>query len=252
MGTMSYETIEVCIEESICSIRFARPDAQNAINGVMIREWRDALNRCKENRTTVVVIEGTAQVFCPGADLKAAGDPQQQDADALYDVWLDIATGPFISIAHVQGKASAGGMGFVAASNIVIASDTATFALPEQLFGLMPACVLPFLARRVGAARADYLALSTLPISAEQACSWGLVDVMGPRSDLILRKHLGRLRHLQHDSIARYKSYASTFATALQEARAPAVATSKAMFSDPATMERLRRYALTGRFPWEE
>jgi len=62
-------------------------------------------------------------------------------------LWLRLATVRTVTISHVRGKANAGGIGFVAASDIVLADETAQFSLSELLFGLYPACVLPFLIR---------------------------------------------------------------------------------------------------------
>lgn len=101
----------------------------------------------------------------------------------MYDLWLRLATGPYVTISHVRGKANAGGLGFVAASDIVLANETAQFSLSELLFGLYPACVLLFLIRRIGFQRAHYFTLMTQPISAKQACEWGLVDACEPLSE---------------------------------------------------------------------
>ena len=105
------------------------------------------------------------------------------------------------------GMANGGGVGFVAASDIVLADETAQFGLSELLFGLFPACVLPFLIRRIGFQKAHYLTLMTQPISAQQAQTWGLVDACAKRSDSLLRKHLLRLSRLSKASIRRYKKY---------------------------------------------
>jgi len=53
-----------------------------------------------------------------------------------------------VVIAKVEGKVNAGGVGLVAASDIVVAHTQATFGLSEALFGLLPACVMPFLIRK--------------------------------------------------------------------------------------------------------
>lgn len=249
-------SIETRIEQNTCYLRFARPQRANPIDRVLIEECRRVLDACRQSDTTIVVLEGNADVFCSGADLKRTTADESgvidDSADALYGLWLELVTGPYISIAHVEGKASAGGLGFVAACNIVIASETATFAAPELLFGLTPACVRPFLARRIGPARTDYLALTTLPVTAAQANAWGLVDAYATRSDVLLRKHLTRLRCLQKDAIVRYKAQASETETSLRDARVGAVAANMRMFADPAILENLRRYVETGRFPWEK
>src|SRR5439155_22787849 len=94
----------------------------------------------------------------------------------LYDLLLQLETGSYITLSHVQGKANAGGIDIVAACDIVLADHAAQFSLSELLFGLFPACVLPFLIRRVGFQKAHYMTLMTQPISAQRAHTWGLVD----------------------------------------------------------------------------
>jgi polyketide biosynthesis enoyl-CoA hydratase PksH len=88
-------------------------------------------------------------------------------------------------MSHVRGTSNAGGTGFVAASDIVIADNTAQFSLSELLFGLYPACVLPFLTKRIGFRKAHYLTLMTNPISVQQANAWNLVDAYEENSSLI-------------------------------------------------------------------
>src|SRR5262249_17859419 len=160
-----------------------------------------------------------------GADFNAlAKQPEhaRRGADApraLYDLWLRMATGPYVTVAHVRGKANAGGVGFAAACDIVLADDTAQFSLSELLFGLSPACVLPSLIRRIGCQKAHYLTLLTQPIGAAQALQWGLADAVEAESDALLRRHLSRLRRLSKQAVRRYKSYMSQITRPLAELR---------------------------------
>ncbi len=167
-------------------------------------------------------------------------------------MWLRLATGPYVTISHVRGKANAGGVGFVAASDIVLADESAQFSLSELLFGLYPACVLPFLIRRIGFQKAHYLTLMTQPISARQACEWGLVDAFEPTSELLLRRHLQRLRRLSKGAIRQYKSYMRSISLPLQDVKAPAVAANREMFADADNLRAITRYIDEGLFPWEK
>jgi polyketide biosynthesis enoyl-CoA hydratase PksH len=170
----------------------------------------------------------------------------------MYDLWLRMANGPYVTISHVRGQANAGGVGFVAASDIVLADETAQFSLSELLFGLYPACVLPFLIRRIGFQKAHYLTLMTQPISAEQAFEWGLVDAVEPQSEALLRRHLQRLRRLSKTAIRRYKSYMSRISMPLQNLKSTAVAGNREVFSDAANLQAITRYVERGVFPWEK
>jgi len=251
-----YQTIRVKFDGPICTLQIYRPDANNTIDHTLAEECLDVLRRYRD-QINVIVVEGLPEVFCFGADFHgierdiSSGDARTQDPEMLYNFWLDLATGPFISIAHVRGKANAGGMGFVAACDVVLADETAVFSLSELLFGLMPACVLPFLIRRVGFQKAHYMTLMTQPISVQKAEAWGLVDAWEANSDGILRKHLLRLRRLSKKGIARYKSYMAEIDNSLLSSKTKALAANLEVFSDTENLNRIARYVQTGAFPWE-
>jgi polyketide biosynthesis enoyl-CoA hydratase PksH len=251
-----YETLRVRQQESVCFIQIHRPEANNTINARLVAEFNAALAECAAT-ANVVVLEGLPEVFCFGADFQqissdvGKGDEDGNDPGRLYDVWQQLATGPYITIAHVRGKANAGGIGFVAACDIVVAEESAQFSLSELLFGVYPACVLPFLVRRIGFQKAHYLTLMTQPITAQQAHAWGLVDALEARSDALLRKHLLRLRRISKVAIRRYKDYMNTLHGALGDAKPLAVAGNKEVFSDPANIAGIVRYVEQGMFPWE-
>jgi 3-carboxymethyl-3-hydroxy-acyl-[acp] dehydratase len=254
---VSYETIRVQFEPPVCFLQIDRPEANNTISGRLVAECDDALSRCEES-ATVVVLSGAPEVFCSGADFKAIAGTgmtaaaQDVDPERLYDLWLRLATGPFVTIANVRGKANAGGVGFVAACDVVLADETAQFSLSELLFGLFPACVLPFLIRRIGVQRAHYLTLMTQPISGKQACEWGLVDAYEPQSDALLRRHLLRLRRLSKVAVQRYKCYASRIGLPLGDLRSAAVAGNREVLSDVGNLQAITRYVEQGLFPWEK
>ncbi|MFP2957516.1 enoyl-CoA hydratase/isomerase [Myxococcus sp. 1LA] len=251
-----YQTLRVRFEAQTCFLQLHRPDADNTISRTLIDECQQVLTVCEEHATTVV-LEGLPHVFCMGADFRAIHDRvddgrrEQGNAEELYRLWLRLATGPYVTVAHVQGKANAGGLGFVSACDIVLAKAEVQFSLSELLFGLFPACVMPFLARRIGIQRAHYLTLMTRPIDAAQALSWGLVDAVDVDSEKLLRLHLRRLRCLSKPAVAQYKQYASELGGQLLAAMPRAVAANEAMFSNRATLDAIHRYVETGRLPWE-
>ncbi len=247
---MSYETIHVEFQGPVCQVRFDRPAAHNAINARLVAECHAVLDLC-EPSVTVVVLSGSAEVFCSGADFKEVGAAWDGGPGPLYDLWLRLALGPFVSLAHVRGSANAGGLGFVAASDVVLSDESARFGLSELLFGLYPACVLPFLTRRVGFQRAHYLTLSTQPVSAAQARDWGLVDACEPTSEALVRRHLQRLRRLSKVAIRRYKDYAGRLAWPLREQRAAALAGNREVFEDQDNQRAIARYVERGLLPWE-
>lgn len=251
-----YETIRVRFEEDICYLQIYRPDTNNTINDRLIAECSQALKLC-EASAKIVVLEGLPKVFCFGADFEVIQKEfeseyeSKKNPEPLYNLWLKLALGAFISIAHVQGKANAGGIGFVAACDVVLCEERATFSLSEMLFGLMPACVLPFLIRRMGFSRANYMTLMTQPISAKQAHAWGLVDAYEENSANLLRKHLLRMRRLAKTSVIRYKRYMNALNNFLGTSKQEAIEANLKVFSDPNNLKNITQYVKTGKFPWE-
>jgi len=253
---MPYETLEVDIKDGVCTARICRPQANNAIDARLIEELGTVVGLCEDPLhappITVLVLEGSPAVFCSGGDFDAvAAASAPADPEPLYDLWLRLATGPFICISVVRGRVNAGGIGFISASDIVLADYSAAFSLSELLFGLFPACVLPFLIRRAGSQRAHYLTLMTHAFGAEEALAWGLVDALADDVQPLLRKHLVRLRRLRKPAIARYKRYFADLAGGLEQAKAAALAANREMFADPENLRNIRRYAAESRFPWE-
>jgi polyketide biosynthesis enoyl-CoA hydratase PksH len=261
MGVLSevsaYETLRVRFQDDIGWIQIHRPQDNNTINDRLIEEFHAALDLC-ENEIKIVVVEGLPEVFCFGADFKGiqrsfqcADVPRVSDPGPMYELWTRLASGPYVTIAHVRGQANAGGIGFVAACDVVICDEKAMFSLSELLFGLMPACVLPFLIRRIGFAKANYLTLMTEPIAARCAQEWGLVDDYAADSQNLLRKKLLRLRRLSKAAIRRYKLYRNTLSDLLPASKRRALEANLEVFSDQSNLEKIARYVNTGRFPWE-
>jgi len=231
--TTDFETIRVRFEGGVLRVQFHRPTANNTINAALIAECSEALDR-HEDAARVVIFEGLPEVFCFGADFAELSEAKDgfQDPAPLYDLWHRINTGPFVSVAHVRGRTNAGGVGFVAACDIVLAETAATFSLSELLFG--------------------YMTLMTQPVSAQDAHAWGLVDAYSDASADLLRRHLLRLTRLPKTGVERFKRYMSALSSLPPDARASALAANREVFSDPANRKRVMEFVNGGRPPWEE
>lgn len=250
---MSFETLAMDRGAGICTVTLTRSKAGNPINAQLVHELGQVVALCEAaDGPVVLVLTGGTEVFSAGGDFQAVADSDAAlDPEPLYDLWLRLATGPFVSLAVTRGRVNAGGVGLAAACDMVLADSTASFALSELLFGLFPACVLPFLIRRVGEQRAHMLTLSTQPIGAAQALAWGLVDGVEDPVDGLLRKHLLRLRRLGKPALGRYKQYRAGLSGLLHAARPAALAANRDMFADPQIRADIRRYVTEMKFPWE-
>lgn len=248
---MTGPALRTQVQGPACFIRFERPQVRNVIDAQLLDEMAQALAACEA--CSIVVLEGGEDDFCFGADLRdvARHGDTAVDPARLYALWQRLAFGPQISVAHVRGRANAGGVGFVAACDLVIAGPRASFSLSELLFGLLPACVMPFLIRRIGVQRANRMALTTQPVNATDAAHWGLVDLLEEQSEAALRKQLARLRRLGAGSIATHKRFMADADTLVEGLRAQAIAANRAVFSDPRTRSAIARYVEQGLAPWE-
>jgi polyketide biosynthesis enoyl-CoA hydratase PksH len=253
---MKYAALEVRLEPPVCFIGLKGSAGSHAIDETLVRETLHVLQTCQDT-AHVLVFEGSKECFCAGADFQsirnvaARGENVARNPEPLYRMWSLMSAGPYVTVAHVRGKANAGGVGFVAAADVVLADDTATFGLSELLFGLFPACVLPFLVRRIGRPRANYLTLTTQPIGVQQAYAWGLVDAYASDSTALLQKHLRRLRCLTKDAVRRYKNHLTQLDDSIARARDLSVEANIQMFSDARAVQDIARYVETGALPWE-
>jgi methylglutaconyl-CoA hydratase len=181
----AYKTIRTEREGSVARVILAREPVRNAFDETMIAELQSAFRELRAGHEEVraVVIEAEGPVFCAGADLNwmkrcASFTPEENLADslelaALVQILDEL---PQPTICRVQGPALGGGVGVVAACDIVAAADTAFFALSEVRLGLAPAVISPYVIRRIGPAAAREYFLTGERFSASRAYELGLVN----------------------------------------------------------------------------
>ena len=80
----------------------------------------------------------------------------------------------------------------------------------------------------------------------------GAGDASEPKSELLVRRHLQRLRRLSKTAIRGYKAYMSRISAPLQDLKSLAVSANQEMFSDPGNLQSITRYVEQGLFPWEK
>jgi len=237
------------------------PDGRNAIDDGLI----DRLSRALDDATAdpdcrVVVVEGSDGVFSTGMDLVHAGgettsgrggDDAAGTGGAFFDLLDRFTTVPLVVVSAVDGTVAGGGVGVVAASDLVFASERSTFALPEALWGLLPCCVLPFLARRVGFQRAYAMTLTTQPVDAAAAQAAGLADDVRADPAIAVRQLAFRAGKLGTDTIGSLKSYARTLHPITPGTRDAAVTELGRLMDLPTVRGNLAAFAEHGRFPWQ-
>jgi enoyl-CoA hydratase len=164
----------------LATVKINRPEARNAVNGDVAQGIEAAIDRIEEDDGIWVgILTGEPPVFCAGADLK---EINAGNAGALATKRGGFAgivqrerTKPLI--AAVDGPALAGGTEIVLSCDLVVASTTATFGIPEVKRSLVAAAGGLFrLGRKIPMNIAMELALTGDPIEAERAHQFGLVN----------------------------------------------------------------------------
>ena len=177
----------------------AGPDGHVGLGPEGIAALSVAVARAVAAEVRALVIASEGPEFCAGMDLGAALQTPpaalRQALGRFAACLAHLAEAPPVTIAAVSGAASGGGVGLAAACDLVVASDTATFSLPELRLGLVPAVILPAVEARIGARRARRLALTGEDLPAARAEAWGLVDeVAGDPTAAVTRRLRGLLR----------------------------------------------------------
>jgi enoyl-CoA hydratase/carnithine racemase len=159
-----------------------RPERLNALTPTLIREFGEASRFLTAAGAKVIVITGSEQAFCVGADLSAVatiGGTEEFYAwtTAIQDEFASLESLSAITIAAIDGFCMGGGLELAMRCDYRLAADTARLALPEIKHGLLPTGGgLTVLVELVGLAQAKDLVLSGRTLSAAEARSIGLVQ----------------------------------------------------------------------------
>jgi enoyl-CoA hydratase len=160
-------------------IKINRPEARNAVNGAVAQGIEEAVDKIEaDDSIWVGILTGEPPVFCAGADLKeinAGNAGLTTERGGFGGLVQRERTKPII--AAVDGPALAGGTELVLACDLVVASTTATFGIPEVKRSLVAAAGGLFrLGRKIPMNIAMELALTGDPIDATTAHHHGLVN----------------------------------------------------------------------------
>jgi isohexenylglutaconyl-CoA hydratase len=177
---MSGAPLRVARDGAVVRAVMDNPAHRNALSRAMLAAW-DALlaDLAADASARVLVISGAGGHFCAGLDLTEGGDTDPAAAEARNRAmgarFVALAALPQVVVARIEGACFAGGLGFACAADIALCSAEARFAAPEVRRGLVPAQILPWLVRRMGA-RAGRFALEGAVLDALSARAAGLVD----------------------------------------------------------------------------
>jgi methylglutaconyl-CoA hydratase len=192
---MADELVHRDVTDGIATVTLDSPRNRNALSTQLRRELQHHLDAAVADPAVRVVVLGhTGPVFCSGMDLRETGGAA--GVAEFPAILRTILTAPKPVVARVDGPARAGGIGLLAACDVAVAVDTATFAFTEVRIGVVPAViavtVLPRLLRRA----AHELFLTGETFDAGRAVTIGLVNAAVPaeRLDAEVARYVELLR----------------------------------------------------------
>ena len=180
------------VDWKIAILTIARPEQLNALNIDTLMEIDDTLDElAKKNDVRALIITGSGdKSFVAGADVKQLEGLDTEEAYLISQngnrIFAKLASLPFPTIAAVNGFAFGGGCELALACDIRLASENASFALPEVTLGICPGWGgTQRMARLVGWGHASELMFSAARVKAERAFEIGLVNAVCPRETLM-------------------------------------------------------------------
>lgn len=187
---MSYNNINLEIEDTIAIVTLDRPEALNAINSELINELTTALIELdKNNKVRVIILTGSEKAFAAGADIKEMSNKTFVDMfveDFFGDQHNKISSLRKPLIAAVSGYALGGGCELAMMCDFIIASDCAKFGQPEINLGIMAGLGgTQRLTRAVGKSKSMEMNLTGRFMDANEAERVGLVSRVVPTKDLL-------------------------------------------------------------------
>lgn len=178
-------------ESSIAWITLNRPSVLNALNRKLWSEiYKNVDEAEKDSEIRALIITGAGRAFCAGDDIKEVTSLKTEEEikafffDFAVPTITKIVQFPKPIIAAVNGPAYGGGCEIAMLCDLVIASKSATFAVPEALIGAIPPIAATVGAYLVGKLNISMMILTGEPLSAQEAKLIGLVNKVVPLAEL--------------------------------------------------------------------
>ncbi|TBR56980.1 hypothetical protein B4U84_26470 [Westiellopsis prolifica IICB1] len=201
------------LTSGVAWITLAAPQLGNTINCKSVFYLNQFLQQATTDESCrVIIISAEGSDFCKGFDLETSwidGHEKSELCTMFLDCLSLIHSSSRPVIASIEGNVTAGGVGLVAACDLVLANENVGFMLSEVIVGMIPALIAPFLLRRLSPARLKYMALSTCSITTSEAKEIGLVDEVVAVGEMTqqLNQQLKRLFRASPQAIAETKRY---------------------------------------------
>jgi enoyl-CoA hydratase/carnithine racemase len=180
------ELVHLAVSEQVATVTLDSPHNRNALSRQLVTELVDRLETAERDTSVkVVVVRSSGRVFCSGADLsEATSHGMEQGAREIVRLQrLIVAMGKPV-VVEIGGPVRAGGIGIVAAADVAIAAEDATFALTEVKLGLAAAIISLTVHHRMSPRAASLTTLGGEVFSGTDAAAYGLVTKAVPADRL--------------------------------------------------------------------
>lgn len=188
--TTADQVLDVQVRSGVATLTLDSPGNRNALSRAMRAQLRSALTAAlTDEAVRVVVLDHAGRVFCSGMDLtEAAGGAAEDQGVNEFPELLDLVwNAPKPVLATVRGPARAGGVGLLAACDVVVAAAGATFAFTEVRIGVVPAVISAVVLPRMLPHAAHRLMLTGELFDAPTALAGGLVDLVAAPEEVDAR-----------------------------------------------------------------
>lgn len=250
-------SVQSKIESGVAHIRLTNPKSGNAIGASLLEGITSSLRKAMADETCrAITLSAEGPDFCKGMDIEEAfKDGHTLDITSpkkFLDCLTLIRTSERPVIACVEGNVTGGGVGLVAACDIVLADENVVFMLTEVIIGMIPALIIPILHCRLSSAQVNYMALSTRGIKAKEAMMIGLVDeLVEDGMESALNEQLRRLFCSSPRALAEVKKHVQCLtAENLRQQTEMALKEQIRCFNDPDVVEHVRNYVYGCTPPW--
>ena len=186
---MTDELVHLDVEGPRATITLDSQHNRNALSRQLVAELFAALEAAEADpEVRVVLVRAAGKVFCSGADLsEATADGMEEGARRIVALQRYVVTMSKPVVLRLHGAVRAGGIGLVAASDVVIADEDATFALTEVKLGLAAAIISLTVHARMNPRAAALTTLGGEVFGGRDAAAYGLVTEAVPGDDLDAR-----------------------------------------------------------------
>ena len=186
MSDATAELVRYAVADAVATITLDSQHNRNALSRRLVTDLSAHLEAAEaDDAVRVVLIRAEGRVFCSGADLsEASAEGMEVGARRIVDLQRLVVTMSKPVVTRVHGAVRAGGIGIVAASDIAIAADEATFALTEVKLGLAAAIISLTVHHRMNPRAAALTTLGGEVFGGREAAAYGLVTTAVPGDDL--------------------------------------------------------------------